>query len=103
MKFLILVKPLLGGPPMEDPITIYTAARDYINQAFDEGKLECVYQYADGRQAMAIAEVDDMEELYKYLHGYPLFFWQDYEIHPLVDVDFSFELGLQRMTAMAVN
>ena len=88
---------------MEDPISVYTAARNYIRDGEEAGWLEFVYQYANGRNSVALVDLPTIEEAYNYLVDYPLYNWQEYEIHPLVDVEFSFEKGLKQMAAMAMN
>ena len=97
MKFLLLVKNKENAPALDDPFMATKAARDYLHQGMTDGLIECVYQFSSGNRAMAIAEADTAEELWETLTTYPLYEVQDYEVHPLTDVDFVFEKYLKRL------
>jgi hypothetical protein len=87
MKFLMLSKLLLEVPPPEDFPGVIQAAKEYLNTAVAEGWLDCIYMYADGRQAVLIANADSHEELCDWLQANPAYPNWDYEIHPLVDLN----------------
>lgn len=91
MKFLILVDQRVGAPPLPDPIAAYEASNAYLQAMLADGRLDCVYFFADVRRAVAIANADSAEELWDALIKYPLTPYQLYEVHPLVGADYGFE------------
>jgi hypothetical protein len=101
MKFLILVDQRVGAPPLPDPIAAYEAASAYLEAMLADGRLDCVYNFADGRRAMGIANADSAAELWDALVEYPLSLVQTYEVHPLVGVDHTLATGIARMKEMA--
>ena len=90
MKFLVLVDQRVGAPPLPDPIAAYEASNAYLETLLADGKLDCVYFFADVRRAMAIANADSVDELWDMLLKYPLTPYQLYEVHPLVAADHGF-------------
>jgi len=101
MKFLILVDQNVGAPPLPDPIAAYEASNSYLEGMLANGRLDCVYNFADGRRAVAIANADSAAELWDALVEYPLASTQIYEVHPLVGVDYTFSTGIARLKKMA--
>jgi hypothetical protein len=101
MKFLILMKHRKGATPSEDPVAASKAARAALKASVADGRMDCVYQFADGRRAVAIMNAESAEAVWERLTAYPLYSLQDYEVHPLVDVDFVFERTLERMKEAA--
>ena len=101
MKFLILVKHRKGATPLENPVAARKATRAELKAGVADGRLDCVYQFADGRRGVAIANEESAEAMWERLTSYPLYALQDYEVHPLVDVDFVFERTLERMKRAA--
>jgi hypothetical protein len=101
MKFLILVKHRKGATPLENPVAARKAAREEIKASLADGRMDCAYQFADGRRAVAIVNAESAEAIWEFLTSYSLYSLQDYEVHPLVDVDFVFERTLERMKKAA--
>ena len=100
MKFLILSKPRAGAPAPENPLAVNQAAKEYLDAMLADGTLDCVYQFADGRGAMSIGNVDSHEELWEKLTAYPLSPFQEHKIHALVDVDYVFDKSFERIKKM---
>ncbi len=88
MKFLMLAKLLNEAPPPEDFRATIQAAREYLNTALAQGRLDCIYQFASGRQGVLIANAESPEELCDWLQAHPAYPNWDFEIHPLVDINF---------------
>jgi muconolactone delta-isomerase len=101
MKFLVLVKHREGTAPLEDPVAARKAAREGIKAALADGRMDCAYQFASGRRAVSILNAESAEEVWERLTSYPLYSLQDYEVHPLVDVDYIFSRVLERMKEAA--
>ena len=97
MKFLVLMKHRKEATPLENPVAASETAREAIKAGLADGSLDCVYQFTDGRRAVAIANAKSAEELWESLTSYPFYSLQDYEVHPLIDVDFVFARTLERM------
>ena len=100
MKFLVLVKPRVGAPPLPDPIAALQAAKEYIDAMLADGSLDCIYQFTNGNQGVAVANADSAEELWENLTAYPFSPVQEYEVHPLADVNYVLEKNLERMQQM---
>lgn len=101
MKFLVLVKDVRPHREAPDLAALYQAAQDYLNRAAEDGLLDSVYQYASGRGAVAIVDVGSGEQLWEMISAYPLAFAQEYEVIPLVDVNFTFDKALELLTTAA--
>jgi muconolactone delta-isomerase len=97
MKFLVLTKSLVGATPLPDPIAALQASKEYLDAMLADGSLDFVYQFASGDQAVAVVNADSAEEIWKKLTAYPLSPIQEYEVHPLADVNYVFEKSLERM------
>ena len=91
MKFLMLAKLLIEVPPPEDFSATIEAAREYLNMALAEGRLDCSYMFASGRQSVLIANAESHEELCDWLQAHPAYPNWDFEIHPLVDINFHLD------------
>ncbi len=96
-KYLILMKHRREATPPADPIVADKAAREGLKAALADGRMDCVYQFADGRRAVSIVNAESAEAVWEMLTSYPLYSVQDYEVHPLVDIDFVFNKALERM------
>ena len=103
MKFLILMKHRDAPAPVDDPIAASKAAREALKAGLADGSMDCVYQFADGRKAVVIANAASAEEVWEMLTSYPLYPLQDYEVHPLVDVDYVFGRSIERMEEAAAK
>jgi hypothetical protein len=101
MKYLILAKQREGAISSAPPIAAYEAAQDVLKAALAEGRIDCIYQFADGRRGVTIVNAESGEALWETLYFYPLFSVQDYEVYPLVDVNFVFDKAIERMKKAA--
>ena len=101
MKFLILTKSRDVAPPLDDPIAAREAAREAFAAALRDGSVDCAYQFASGRRAVTIANADKAEEIWDALMSYPLSSQQEYEVHPLVDLDYVFQRTTERIKKAA--
>ena len=88
MKFLLLSKLLITVPPPEDFRATLEAAQEYLNTALAEGRLDCIYMYADGRRSVLIANAETPEDIYGWLQAHPAYPSWDFEVHPLVDINY---------------
>ena len=100
MKFFIFVTPLVGADPIADMNAAMVAAKAYLDEGQAEGWIESVYQFLDGRQAVAIADLDSFEAVWERLTAYPLFPIQQYEVHPVVHTDYVMARMVQNMAEM---
>ena len=87
MKFLMYAKLLMGAPQPEDLGATIQAAREYLNTALAEGRLDCVHMYASGRHSVLIANAESHEELCGWLQANPSYPYWSFEVHPLVDIN----------------
>jgi muconolactone delta-isomerase len=101
MKFLVLSKPRSVTPPLANPIAAYEAAREFLKAGLADGRIDCVYQFADGRRAVTIGNADSAEEIWEALTSYPLSPFQEYEVYPLVDTAYVFDKAIERMKKAA--
>ena len=97
MKFLMLAKLLTEVPPPEDFPAAIQAVRAYLNTALAERRLDCVYQFASGRQGVLIANAESHEDVCAWLQAHPAYPNWDFEIHPLVDIDFYLDKVMEGM------
>ena len=98
MKFLMLSELLTEVPPPEDLSAVLQAAREYINDALAEGRLDCIYMYASGRQGVLIINAESHEEVCDWLQAHPAYPNWDFEIHPLVGIDHFLDAILEGLT-----
>ena len=96
MKFFILVNPLDDAPKLKDPLATNKAAKAFIEEMLASGQFECAYQFVTGG-GIAIANIDSAEEMWQKLVEYPLYSQFDWEVEPLVDLNFVFEKAIARM------
>jgi len=101
VKFLMLSKLLIEVPPPEDFRATVQAAREYLNTAVDEGRLDCIYMFASGRQAVLIANAESHEEVCDWLQANPAYPYWDYEIHPLVGINHYIDTIIEGMQVEA--
>lgn len=87
MKFLMYAELLTGVPQPVDLGATVQAAREYLNTALVEGRLDCIHMYASGRQGVLIANAESHEELCGWLQANPSYPYWGFEIHPLVDIN----------------
>jgi len=100
MKFLILVKGRVGAPPLPDPLAALQESKEYLDAMLADGRLDCIYQFVNGHQAVGVANADSAEELWENLTAYPFSPVQEYEVHPLADVNYVFDKGIERLQKM---
>jgi hypothetical protein len=94
MKFLTIVR--VRGGAMPPPPEVLRAAKDWIDRKRSDGTFETVYGFAAGG-GVSIGEADSAEQLMTDLREYPLSMTVEYEIHPLVEVDYSFDDMIERL------
>jgi len=93
MKFLITSRAKPGAQRPLDYKKVAQEAADAINQALTDGVFDCVYQRIGGG-GVAIANFDSAEDLFAALVTYPLYSLFDWQVEPLVDAHFSFQLSI---------
>jgi len=74
---------------------LFMAARDWVKQMMDKGKIELGYAMAGEMASAMIYNVDSHEELDDLLQEYPLSNYSVFEIYPLSDALHSFEKAAQ--------
>lgn len=97
MKFLVLTKSRVGASPLADPFAALKASKEYLDGMLADGSLDFVYQFASGHQAVAVVNAASTEEIWDKLTAYPLSPVQEYEVHPLADINYVFEKSIERM------
>jgi hypothetical protein len=103
MKFLVLIHGKdPPAPPLENPLIVFQAAKEYIEAMRANGSLECAYAHLDGR-GVAIANADTSEELYDQLSGYPFVAAgrADFDVYPIIDADYFFDRNIERLQQMS--
>jgi hypothetical protein len=101
MKFLILTKPRIGAPPLQNPLATYQAAKAYYDAAMAKGQLDCVWQRVTGG-GVTIANANSAEELFEGLHTYPLYGLFEWQVEPLVDFAYAFNEIVERLQKTSV-
>lgn len=88
MKYLLITRSRIGTsvPKPADPETVFEAARTWNAARLEDGSFECVYGFADGRGGVTIANADSHEDLLRLVRSSPMYFYIDYEIQPLCDI-----------------
>jgi hypothetical protein len=86
MKFLTIVRP----GPMPPPPDVVRAGQQWLHQKLDDGTFECVYSFV-AAGGFSIGNADSIEGQMDLLGEYPLAPFVQYEVHPLVELDYAFE------------
>jgi muconolactone delta-isomerase len=101
MKYLILAKQREGATPPANLIAVFEAAKEVLNKGLADGSVDCAYQFADGRRGVSIVNAESAEALWEMLDSYPFYSVQDYEVHPLADVNYVVDKAIKRMKQAA--
>jgi hypothetical protein len=94
MKFLTIVR--VRGSAVPPTPEMLRAAKDWVDRKRSDGTFETAYAFATGG-GVSIGEADSAEQLMTDFREYPLSMMVDYEIHPLVDLDYSFDDMIERL------
>lgn len=85
MKFLIIGTTHLKKFDSADAfIDVGLAAKAYVEEALDQGILQCAYQFIDANKAIAIGNFLNLEAAWAFVEAYPFYPYQEFEVHPLV-------------------
>jgi hypothetical protein len=93
MKFYVFATGSLPVSP-EEGAALYEASIEWMKAKFEEGKVDCHYSYPHGG-GFAIVDADSHEELSVEIQGYPLFPFLNWEVIPLVDWEFGYNLAVE--------
>lgn len=100
MKFLTMGMPGPRPVPAEMGVSVYEAAKLWIHQRIDEGKIECVYIFPD-RGGFAISNAESHEEVMEELLDYPLYPFFKWEVKPLVHWEKAYDAVIALFEKMA--
>lgn len=95
MKYLIVAKPTNTPMPEGQEYELFKAAQDYGNAKLKDGTFDCAYAFFNGG-GFAIANVASHEEAYDLITSYPMYFFFEWEVKPILDWDKTFENILNR-------
>jgi hypothetical protein len=90
MKFLVLAHPGTVQLPPDQGLPLYQAAKEWINERLESGKLECHYTFPQGG-GIAISNVDSHEELADEIQSYPLFPFFEFKVQALCDWGYIYD------------
>jgi len=96
VKFLVLVTPRADAPVSQDWLTLYQAAKAWIESRLKSGQLDCIYQRLEGR-GVAIVNVNTAEELWEGIASYPLTAQCEWQVEPLFDVGYVFNRAIEML------
>ena len=84
MKYLVTA--LSGNTPIppEQAVELYQAADKWIQERLAEGRLDCIYAFADSG-GISIGNGNSHEEVFGTLLTYPLYPYFRWEVKPLCD------------------
>ncbi len=99
MKFLVLLKRVVGAPGPENLLAAFQAAKEYLNAMLADGTLDCGYALPDG-SGVAIGNFDSHEELWEKMSAFPFFPSMEYEVYPLLDVNYLWDKSIERLQKM---
>ena len=101
MKFLLITKSRIGFsvPKPEDPQAVFQAAHAWNAAKLKDGTFDCVYGFADGRGGMSIVNADSHEHLLSMIRSSPMYYYIDYDIHPLCDLEILWQLQIDAARA----
>ena len=85
MKYLILTKPHTPIP-QEKRLEIYKALKKGINEAVQNGLVDCVYAFYD-TSGLLIANADSHDDIMDALRESPLARYAYFEVKPLLDIN----------------
>ena len=99
MKFYVAAAFSTPVPP-EMGTALYEASIEWLKAKIKEGKIECHYTYPQGG-GFAIVVSKSHEELTADLQSFPLFPFMSWEVIPVVDWEFGYNLGVEAFKKMA--
>ena len=98
MKYLTLVKQ--GPIPPEQAPALLQATREWFAAMLADGTFDCVYGFPEGG-GMSISNADSHEEMLQKMREYPLFFFSEFEVRPLCDINVTVDATLAAMQRMS--
>ena len=84
MKFLITARPSASPVPRDRGVSLYKSAKQWVDEALAEGRLDCHYVFADAG-GFSIVNADSHEEVFDTLLNYPVYPFYDWEVKALCD------------------
>jgi len=101
MKFLINTKSRIGHNAFkpEDPQAVFQAAHAWNKARLEDGSIDCVYGFTDGRGGISIVNADSHEKLLSMIRSSPMYHYIDYEIQPLCDLELLWQLQIDAARA----
>jgi hypothetical protein len=84
MKFMLMIRERLCGGPVEDPITLNRACRQWFVEQKETCTIDCAY-YIAPRAGMCIMNAESHEQLLMQMRSFPAFGSSDIELFVLVD------------------
>ena len=102
MKFLLITKSRIGhnaSKPAE-PQAVFKAAQSWNSAKLEDGTIDCVYGFVDGRGGVSVVNAESHEKLLGLIRSSPMYHFMDYEIRPLCDLQ---ELWKQQIDAASTQ
>ena len=89
MKFLLITKSRIvhNANKPSDPQATFQAAHAWNSARLEDGTLDCVYGFTDGRGGVSIVNADSHEQLLSMIRSSPMYHYIDYEIRPLLQIE----------------
>ena len=103
MKFLIITRSRIGHNTFkpDDPQAVFQAANAWNKARLEDGSIDCVYGFADGRGGTSIVNAESHEQLLRIIRSSPMYHYIDYEIRPLCDLELLWQLQLDAARAQS--
>ena len=89
MKFLVMATPLPIPVPPEQGAELYQAAKDWIGERLEDGRMDCAYGFVDAG-GLSINNAETHEQVFDALMSYPLYQFFRWELKPLCDWKHTF-------------
>ena len=89
MKFLIMGLPIPLPVPPEQGAELYQAAREWIGERLEDGRMDCAYVFAEGG-GLSIVNAETHEQIFDELLSYPPYSFFKWEVKPLCDWEHTF-------------
>lgn len=96
MKFLLITKSRIGHNTFkpDDPQAVFQAAHAWNKARLEDGSIDCVYGFVDGRGGASIVNADSHEHLLRMIRSSPMYHYMDYEIQALCDLELLWQLQI---------
>ena len=103
MKFLIITKSRIGHNTFkpDDPQAVFQAAHAWNKARLEDGSIDCVYGFVDGRGGASIVNADSHEHLLRMIRSSPMYHYMDYEIQALCDLELLWQLQIGAASAQS--